>query len=282
MKKGTLYIVATPIGNLEDISNRAIRILKEVELIAAEDTRHTKKLLNHFAIKTPLESYHKFSERKKITKLIGILSSGKSMALVSSAGTPGISDPGELLVKEAIVNDITIVPIPGPTALILALITSGLPTKRFIFEGFLPKKKNLLIKRLCELKEFKQTIIFYESAKRLQSSLKEMHIVLGNRSVALAKELTKKFEKTIRGSLSNILNELNNDILKGEFVIVVEGAPETKITPKNSLVKEIQNAKKQLGISAKDAIKLVSVQYNIPKREVYSKWVQWQNSKTSN
>lgn len=273
MKSGTLYIVGTPIGNLEDISQRAIRILKEASLIAAEDTRYTKKLLSHFDIHTLLESYHKFNEKQKISKLINLLSSGKDIALVSNAGMPGISDPGELLIKEAITRDIQVIPIPGPTALILALVVSGLPTTRFTFEGFLPKKKGLRVKTLYSLKEEERTMIFYESGQRLKTTLTDMEKILGDRKLAIARELTKKFEEIIRGKFSNILDQFWDKTIKGEFAIVVEGAVKEKITPKKPLKEEIETLVRQLGITSKEAIKLVAARYDIPKRKVYGEWI---------
>lgn len=259
----TLYIVGTPIGNLEDMSPRAIRILKEVSLIAAEDTRHTKKLLNHFDIHTSLESYHKFSERSKIPKLIEYLKSGRDIALVSNAGMPGISDPGELLISEAVRNNINIIPVPGPCAAILALAASSLSTDRFVFEGFLPRKNR--IKKLYSLKDESRTMIFYESGNRLQGTISDMHKILGDRQCAIARELTKKFEEIKRGNFSNI--SYNQ---KGEFVIVVEGA-KPQITQIN-LKDEIQRLQSELGISTKEAIKLTAAKFNIPKREAYSEW----------
>ena len=272
MKFGTLYIVGTPIGNLEDISQRAIRVLKEVSLIAAEDTRHTRKLLSRFDIHSRLESYHKFNEKEKIPKLIKLLCAGKDIALVSNAGMPGISDPGELFVKEAINNNIIVVPIPGPSALILALVASGLSTDKFTFEGFLPRKKGLRQKMLYTLLEEKRTMIFYESGQRLKTTLSDMQKTFGDRKLAVARELTKKFEEILRGKFSNILDQLTDKKIKGEFVIVVEGAVKEQIIPQKSLKEEIENLQKQLGITSKEAIKLVAAQYNIPKRKVYGEY----------
>lgn len=274
MKAGTLYIVGTPIGNLEDMSQRAIRVLKEVSLIAAEDTRHTKKLLSHFNIHTHLESYHKFNEKEKIPKLTELLLNGKDIALVSNAGMPGISDPGELLIKEAVNKNIQIIPIPGPTASILALVISGLPTDKFVFEGFLPKKRGLRAKRLYSLKDEERTLIFYETGPRLKTTLADMEKIFGDRNIAVARELTKKFEETFRGNFSNILNQISNKIIKGEFVIIVEGILKKKAVPKKSLKEEIENLQKQLGITPKEAIKLIAAQYDIPKREVYGEWTK--------
>lgn len=269
---GILYIVGTPIGNLSDMSPRAISILKDVSLIAAEDTRHTRKLLSHFVIHTPLDSYYKFNEKIKIPKLINLLLSGKDIALVSNAGMPGISDPGELLIKEAIKNNISVVPIPGPCALILALAASGLSTERFVFEGFLPRKKGQKIKRLYSLKEEPRTMIFYEAGPRIKETISDMNNILGNRSCIIAKELTKKFEEIRRGDFSNILSQSSD--IRGEFVILVEGSETKKEILKTPLKEELEKLQKELGISVKEAIKLISARYDIPKRKVYSEWIK--------
>jgi len=221
---GTLYIVSTPIGNLEDITFRAIRIFKEVALIAAEDTRHTKNLLNHFDIHTPLTSYHDFNKEEKTVLLIARLKENDSIALVSDAGTPTISDPGYYLIKKAIEEKIVVCPLPGPTALIAALSVSGLPTDRFIFEGFLPRKKGARFNRLDNLKEDARTIIFYESPYRIVSLLEEIASLWGEeRSVSVGRELTKVFEETIRGNVAEVLIYLKSKKVKGEIVLVVEG-----------------------------------------------------------
>jgi 16S rRNA (cytidine1402-2'-O)-methyltransferase len=268
---GMLYIVGTPVGNLEDMSFRAIRILKEVDLIAAEDTRHTRVLLDHFEINTPTESYHKFSEKSKIPKIIENLLSGKNIALVSDAGMPGISDPGELLIKEAVKNHIYIIPVPGPSALILALSSSGLSTERFIFEGFLPRKESERMQRLYALKDETRTAIFYEAGNRIADTICDMKNILGNRECVIARELTKKFEEIKRGNFDNIMTKISST--KGEFVILVGGSQQ-KDRKEISLKEEIEGLQKQLGISAKEAIKLTAVKLNLPKREVYSEWIR--------
>lgn len=272
MADGILYIVGTPIGNLEDMSPRAVRILKEVNLIAAEDTRHTIKLLNHFSIRTPMESYHKFSEKSKIPRLIEYLKGGKNIALVSDAGMPGISDPGELLVKEAVKNNITIIPIPGPSALLLALSASGLCTERFIFEGFLPRKESDRMQRIYALKDETRTVVFYEAGNRVAGTINNMKKILGNRECVIARELTKKFEEIKRGDFDNILDQVTST--KGEFVIAVGGAEIKQEKARVSLKEEIESLQKQLGISAKEAIKLAAAKLNLPKREVYSEWIR--------
>ncbi|MEI6125502.1 MAG: 16S rRNA (cytidine(1402)-2'-O)-methyltransferase [Pseudomonadota bacterium] len=223
MTQATLYIVTTPIGNLEDITLRALRILKEVDLIAAEDTRKTSILLNHYNIKKPLTSYFEHNERFKTSVLIEELKQGKNIALVSEAGTPGISDPGYRLIHEALEKGIPVVSIPGACAAIAALSISGLPVHRFAFEGFLPqktgKRKNFLKKIAAE----ERTLIFYESPHRIIATLVDMMELLGNRRAVLARELTKLHEEIICGLLSTILKKLENVSIKGEITVVVEG-----------------------------------------------------------
>jgi 16S rRNA (cytidine1402-2'-O)-methyltransferase len=219
----TLFIVATPIGNLEDITFRAIRILSEVDLIAAEDTRQTRILLARYNINTPMTSYHKFNIRSKTATLINHLIQGKDLALVSDSGMPGISDPGYELIKEAARQGFRIEPIPGPSASITALAVSGLPTERFIFEGFLPKKQGKKVKRLSELKNETATIIIYESPYRVIKTLEDIKENLGDRQVAVCRELTKKFEEVIRGKAGDVLEKLKNRKIKGEVVVVVKG-----------------------------------------------------------
>ncbi len=222
---GTLYIVSTPIGNLEDITLRALKILKEVDLIAAEDTRRTKKLLNYYQIKTPLTSYFEHTSFKKAQSLISQLKRGKDIALVSEAGTPTISDPGYKLTKLAIENHIQVVPIPGVTALISALSASGLPTNSFIFEGFIPRKSGKRRNFFLSLKDQQRTLILYESPRRLLSTLKDLLEVLGDRKIAIARELTKVFEEIIRGKTSEVIELLKNKTIKGEITILVSGDP---------------------------------------------------------
>lgn len=231
--KGILYLVATPIGNLEDITLRAIKILKNVDIIAAEDTRHTLKLLNYLNIKKPLISYYKEIEKVKSEILINKLLDGKNIALVSDAGTPGISDPGEEIVKEAIANNIEIHPIPGACAFINALICSGINSKEFIFVGFLSTNNKNKKEKLEELKNENKTLIFYEAPHKINSTLKCMLEILGNRSITLAREISKIHEEFIRGKIEEILEKTQD--IKGEYVIIVEG------TSKKDEKKEILN-----------------------------------------
>jgi 16S rRNA (cytidine1402-2'-O)-methyltransferase len=222
-EKGVLYVVSTPIGNLEDITLRALRVLKEVDLVAAEDTRKTGILLKHYQIKNKLTSYHDYNKEKKTLFLIQELVSGKEIAVVSDAGTPGISDPCYYLVREAIKQEIRVVPIPGSSALLSALVVSGLPTDRFVFEGFLPQKKSKRVKRLKELSSEKRTLIFFESPHRLIKTIEDLKEIFGERRIVVARELTKKFEEIIRGKISDVESYFERKKVKGEMVIVVEG-----------------------------------------------------------
>jgi 16S rRNA (cytidine1402-2'-O)-methyltransferase len=221
-QKGSLYIVSTPIGNLEDMTMRAVRILSEVDIIAAEDTRKTGFLLKRFNIHTRMESYHDHNKIKKTSLLIGQLQQGKSVAVVSDAGTPGISDPAYMLVREAIRSSISIIPIPGPSAVVTGLTVSGLPTDRFVFEGFLPPKKGRK-KRLATLAEEPRTIILYEAPHRLLRTLSDLLDTLGDRTIAVCRELTKKFEEILRGSLSDMMSLFENRKIRGEFVLIIQG-----------------------------------------------------------
>ncbi|MCU7796664.1 MAG: 16S rRNA (cytidine(1402)-2'-O)-methyltransferase, partial [Candidatus Thiodiazotropha sp. (ex Myrtea spinifera)] len=228
VSKGVLYVVATPIGNLGDISMRAVEILREVDLIAAEDTRHTKPLLRHYAIDTPMQSFHEHNERAQVAKLTEVLQSGRSVALVSDAGTPLISDPGFPLVREAAGLGIRIVPVPGPSAIICALSAAGLPTDRFLFAGFPPRNQGQRRDWLGELIRERATLVFYESSHRIVASLKAMVEVFGGeREAVIAREVTKLHETFLRGSLDELLSQVEQDEnqRKGEFVILVAGAP---------------------------------------------------------
>ncbi len=274
--KGTLYLVATPIGNLQDITLRAINTLKEVELIAAEDTRQTIKLLNHFEIKKPLVSYYEHNKIVKGNYLIGKLLEGQDIALVSDAGTPGISDPGEDLVKLCIENDIKVTMIPGPVAAVTGMVISGLPTGRFVFEGFLPMNKRTRQERLKQLKDETRTIIFYEAPHKLPYTLKDMYNAWGDRRIALARELTKRYEEVIRCSLFEAMERFQEEAPKGEFVVVIEGRDEQQlldiekdkyadISIEEHVERYIQN-----GLMKKEAIKKVAEDRGINKRDVYN------------
>lgn len=263
---GTLFVVATPIGNLEDITLRAISVLKEVELIAAEDTRHTRKLLNHYNISAPLTSYFDHNKAEKGGYIIKKLVEGKDVALVSDAGTPGISDPGYNLIKTAIETGIKIVPIPGASAVIAALSIAGLPTNTFVFEGFLPHKEKAKRERLESLKREERTLIFYESPQRLISTLHAVHDTIGNRNCFIARELTKIHEEIFRGKVADILVTVKEQIVKGEVVIIIEGFKGEPF--KGSIGDELDSALKS-GLSVKEAIEAVARGLGISKGKVY-------------
>lgn len=273
---GKLYLVATPIGNLEDITIRALNVLKNVDLIAAEDTRHTLGLLNHFEINKPLISYYKETEKKKSPILIEKLLNGTNIALVSDAGTPGISDPGEEIVKEAIKNNIDIIPIPGACAFVNALISSGMNTKEFSFIGFLSANKKERKDKLEEIKYETRTLIFYEAPHKLKTTLESMLEVLGDRKVVLARELTKIHEEFIRGNLSTIVEQFVD--IRGEFVIILEGnsisKQEKDILDLNSLsMDEHYKFYENQGLDKKEIIKKIAKDRNINKNEVYQHFI---------
>jgi 16S rRNA (cytidine1402-2'-O)-methyltransferase len=218
-----LYIVSTPIGNLEDVTLRALSILKEVDLIACEDTRRTGILLNHFQIKNHLTSYHEFNKLRRTPEILELLKQGKSVALVSDAGTPGISDPGFYLIRAAIEKNYRVIPIPGASAILAGIVVSGLPSDRFAFEGFLPKREGRKKKKLGDLKFEERTMIFYDSPNRVKKTLNDMMEIFADRKIVLVRELTKKFEETIRGKISEIIEILEQREVKGEIVLIVEG-----------------------------------------------------------
>ena len=233
---GTLYIVSTPIGNLEDMTIRAVRVLKEVSLIAAEDTRRTGLLLKHFDIQTPLTSFFEGNEQKKGDFILSKLTGGDSIALVSDAGTPGISDPGFRLIQKAIEEKIPIVPIPGPSAVIAALSVAGLPTDAFLFRGFLPHKSKKRRDLLQELEGLRETLVFYESPYRISGTLQDILDILGDREVVLARELTKAYEEILRGKVSQIRAHIGERKLKGEITLVIQGKmrrPSETLDPEN-------------------------------------------------
>jgi len=272
---GNLYLVATPIGNLEDITLRAVRILNEVDLIAAEDTRHTLKLLNHLEIKKPLVSYYKQNEKIKSNILIEKLLEGKNIALVSDAGTPAISDPGEEIVKEAINNNIKIIPIPGACALINALIVSGLNTREFIFIGFLSNSEKEKKEYLEELKNESKTLILYEAPHRIKNTLQILLKIFGDRKVVLAREITKIHEEYIRGKISNIIEKINEP--KGEYVILVEGSE--KIDKENEILnmlslEEHYNYYQKQGLEKKEIIKKIARDRNTNKNDIYQYFIK--------
>jgi len=275
---GTLYLVATPIGNLEDMTMRAIRTLQEVNLIAAEDTRNTRKLLTHFDVKTRLVSYHEHNKEASGAELIKLLVQGEDIALVSDAGLPAISDPGADIARDAIAQGIAVVPIPGANAALSALIISGLNTDRFTFVGFLPRDKKGITALLEQVRTYRETLIFYESPYRIEKTLNYMLECWGDRQVAVARELTKKHEEVVRGALSQCIAHFAEYEPLGEFCIVVEGMSEEEVIQQEA---EAQSWWKQLSInehvqhyeasmSHKEALKKVALDRGISKRDVYN------------
>ncbi|MFA9466345.1 MAG: 16S rRNA (cytidine(1402)-2'-O)-methyltransferase [Velocimicrobium sp.] len=272
---GRLYLCATPIGNLEDITFRVLNTLKEVDLIAAEDTRHSIKLLNHFEISTPMTSYHEFNKIEKANYLVEKLLNGTNIALITDAGTPGISDPGEELVKRAYKSGIDVTSLPGPVACITALTLSGLSTRRFAFEAFLPTDKKEKQQILEELRTETRTIILYEAPHRLIRTLKELEVALGNRKMTLLRELTKKFETVFQTTISDLILYYETKEVKGECVLVIEGISfealreEKKAEWESVSLEEHMKRYLSRGSSKKDAMKEVAKDRGIAKRDVY-------------
>ena len=276
MKKntGSLYIVATPIGNLEDITLRALRVLKEVDLIAAEDTRHTLQLLNHFEISKPLISNHRHNEEEKSSVLIEKLKSGKNIALVSDAGTPGICDPGEEVIKKCIEKGITVIPIPGACAMINSLICSGIDTNEFTFLGFLPLNKKLRKTKLDEIEKSNKTIIIYEAPHKLEKTLNDLKEILdADRKIVLAREITKIHEEFIRGNIDYLLSKIPE--IKGEIVLIIDKAkPQEGESELNSLsLDEHYKFYEKQGFSKKDIIKKIAKDRNVNKNEIYQYFI---------
>ncbi len=274
---GELYLCATPIGNLEDMTFRCIRILKEADVIAAEDTRNSIKLLNHFEIKTPMTSYHEFNKVEKARILVDKMRSGETVALITDAGTPGISDPGEELVKQCIEAGIKVTPVPGAAACINALIMSGMPTRRFCFEAFLPSDKKEKADVLSQLKTEQRTIIIYEAPHRLIRTLTELESALGGaRKIAVCKELTKRHETVYRDTIAGALSYYTENEPKGEYVLVIEGkSQEELILEKRAAwddmsIEEHFNMYISQGMDKKEAMKLVAKDRGVSKRDIYS------------
>ena len=275
---GTLYVVATPIGNLEDLTHRATRILNEVSLIACEDTRHTRKLLNHYGIKTRTVSYHEHNEREQAVKLIELLKTGTDIAIVSDAGTPGISDPGFRVVNLALAENIPVVPLPGPTALIAALVASGLPSDEFFFGGFLPSRSTARRQRLADVSAIKTTLVFYETPHRISEALKDALAILGEREAVVARELTKLHEEILRGRLSELALKFaeGESEPRGEMVLLIDrnkiAGEENKSGPNVSALvagfeaegleprAALKKAAKQLGLSRAEAYRQLTVE----------------------
>ncbi len=264
--KGRLYIVATPIGNLEDITLRALRVLKEVDLVACEDTRRTKKLLHHYGISKPLVSYYEPKEEEQARRIVETLKGGGKVALVSDAGTPGISDPGYRLVRLTLEESIPVTPVPGPCAFIAALSASGLPSDRFSFYGFPPRRKKERYLFFVGLRQEKGTLIFYESPRRLLPTLKDIRDIMGDVEVVVAREVTKIHEEFIRGRVSTVMEGLAEREVKGEVIILVKGEGRAEERPLLDLIREYRE---RFGLSIRDVVKIVAEERGVPKGEVY-------------
>lgn len=268
----TLYLVATPIGNLEEMTFRSINILKSVKLIACEDTRNTKILVNHYNIETPLISYHKYNEKAMCDKLIEVLENEGDIALVSDAGYPLISDPGSILVDEVIKKGFNVTTVSGPCAFLNALVSSNMDLSTFTFIGFLDSKNSSKKKQLIALKDKKETLIFYESVHRIEETLTDILEILGDRKITLARELTKKFEEYTRGKVSEVISSLN-EFSKGEFVIVVEGNKEEKVVSEEEILNEVKYLMER-GEKSKTAIEKVASSYGLKKNYVYDLYIK--------
>ena len=268
--KGTLYIVSTPIGNLEDVTLRALRVLKEADLIAAEDTRHSLKFLNHFGIKKPLISYWGEKEKVRAEETLQRLKDGQSVALISDAGTPGISDPGTLLIRKAIEEGISVVPVPGPSAVITALSLSGFSTEEFTFIGFLPAKQMQRRKILERLSLEQRTLVFYEAPHRIRDTISDFADVMGDRNIVVIKELTKFYEEVLRGTVPDVLVRLEQSTIAGEYVIVLEGRPETETLNMDDALAEVRELMRK-GLGRKDAVKRIAGAYGLSRKELYDR-----------
>ena len=268
-QKGVLYLVSTPIGNLEDITLRALRVLKEVDLIACEDTRRTRVLLAHYGIETAVTSLYDEIERKKGEALVGKLAEGRSIAYVSDAGTPLISDPGYRLVRLAIEGRIPVVPVPGPSAVIAALTVAGLPSDRFAFFGFLPEKSSRRQSFLRELKDLPVTLVFYESPRRVIESLRDIRDVLGERQVAVTRELTKLFEEIKRGPVSGVLGEMEGADVRGEITLLVQGAGDKTPAGDDEIEEWVRRLEEREDLSTKDLASRIAAELDLPRKRVY-------------
>jgi 16S rRNA (cytidine1402-2'-O)-methyltransferase len=278
MSTGTLYIVATPIGNLEDITLRALRILKEVDLIAAEDTRHSRKLLTHFGISRPLTSYFDHNQNLKGEYILEQLRQGLSVALITDAGTPCISDPGYQLVRDAVAQGVTVVPLPGACAAVTALSASGLPTDLFTFAGFLPNRQGKRRERLQALSAEKGVLIFYESPKRLEATLRDMLEAMGDREVVVARELTKVYEEFLRGSVAELVEKVALREIKGEVAILVAPSQEVASAEGPPMEELLARYLKAGDLSLKDAVKQVVAETGLPKGTVYAEALRLRDS----
>lgn len=277
---GKLYLCATPIGNLEDITYRVVRTLNEVDLIGAEDTRNSIKLLNHFDIKTPMTSYHEFNKYDKAKQLVEMMKEGKNIAIITDAGTPGISDPGEEVVRQCFEAGIQVTSLPGPAACITALTMSGQKTRRFCFEAFLPKDKKEKVAVLEELKNETRTIIIYEAPHRLARTLKELRETLGNRQLTLCRELTKKYEEADKTTIDQAIEKYNEKEPRGEYVLVIEGKSQEEIKEENKQKWESMTIEEHMeyyisqGDDKKSAMKLVAKDRGVSKRDIYNQLIK--------
>ncbi|HEY6232010.1 MAG TPA: 16S rRNA (cytidine(1402)-2'-O)-methyltransferase [Pyrinomonadaceae bacterium] len=271
---GTLYLVATPIGNLEDITHRAIRVLSEVDVIACEDTRHSKKLLNHYGISTPTISYHEHNERERATELLERLQAGRNVAVVSDAGTPAISDPGYRLTRLAIAAGVSVVPIPGPNALTAALVVSGLPTDEFFFGGFLPARSGARRARLAELRTIPATLIFYEGPHRIAATLRDAREILGERDAVVARELTKLHEQVVRGRLSELAERFSvAENARGEIVLLIDRTViATDKEDESSITKLVEKLEAE-GLDHRQALKRAARELGVSRDEAYRRLV---------
>jgi 16S rRNA (cytidine1402-2'-O)-methyltransferase len=269
MASGTLYVVATPIGNLEDITARALRVLGEADFIACEDTRHSIKLLNHFGISKPLISYWSEKEKIKAEEIISKLRAGMTVALISDAGTPGISDPGSVLIRRAIEENVSIIPVPGPSAHTAALSVSGLPTEEFTFIGFLPPKGGQRQKKLFDLAHEGRSMVFYEAPHRIVEMLCDMKEILGDRMASVSKEISKLHETIVRGRLSAVIPQIESSKIAGEYVVIIEGFSSEGNSFDEALAEVHALMKKGLG--RKEAVRAVSERYLVSKKELYDK-----------
>lgn len=273
--RGKLYICPTPIGNLKDLTLRVIETLKVVDIIACEDTRRTRKLMNHLDIEQELISYHKFNQEGKGKKLIDMMLAGKDIALVSDAGTPAISDPGEYLVKDAVREGIEVISLPGPSAFVAALSASGLDTKKFLFYGFLPVKGSERKEALKEIVTSSHTVVIYESPHHINKTLKDLNNLIQNRKVVIAREVSKLHEEYLRGTVRQLYHQVKDKQVKGELTLVINGANKEEEAPWNDLsIEEHLEDLISQGISKKDAIKIVSELRNVSKKQVYSKAIE--------
>jgi 16S rRNA (cytidine1402-2'-O)-methyltransferase len=277
---GTLYLVSTPIGNLEDVTRRALRVLAEADLVACEDTRHTRKLLDHYGIKTKTISYHEHNERERAEELAARLAAGESIALVSDAGTPNISDPGFRLVRAAIERGANVVPIPGVTALVAALTTSGLPTDEFYFGGFLPARSAARRAKLSQLRSFPATLIFYEAPHRIADTLRDAREVLGERDATVARELTKLHEEIARGRLSELAEKFSGEhAARGEMVIIIDrnviedAASDQSDAPRQSIAALVASLERDEGLDQRAALKRAARRLGLSRDEAYRRLV---------